>query len=149
MHQHSIGAPFERIAIGIVAPFQDSDRGNISPDHHGPLHEVTRNLRHPQPRRINSGRCPGHQFLHLLQRPDGDAQRPGPDLRIQVDAVGSGVTGGSVKLQRLYASCQVEWWNTTFVIHTHKLPHQLHEHKSRAVIIVCRFVIAVLMKSLY
>jgi len=80
MHQHSVGAPFKRISIDIVVPFPDSDRGNISLDHHGLLHKVTRSLCHPQPRGIDSGRRPSHQFVLLLWHPDGDAQRPGPDL---------------------------------------------------------------------
>ena len=113
MHQHSVGAPFER-TFDIVAPFPDGDRGNISPDRHGLLHKVTRSLRHPQPRGIGSGRQPSHQFLLLLRHPNGDAWRPGLDLWIQAEASGSGVTGGSVKLEYLYASCQVEW----FVTHT-------------------------------
>jgi hypothetical protein len=107
-----------RIAVDIVGPFPGSDRENISPDHHELLHEVTRILRHPQPRGIDFGRRPSHKFLPLWC-PDGDAQHPRPDLRIQADAGGSGVTGVSVKLEHLYASCQVEWWNATFVTHTH------------------------------
>ena len=79
IHQHSVGAPYERIATDIV-PFPDSNSGNISPDRDGLLHEVTRSSRHPQPRGIDSGRRSSHQFLLLLWRPNGDAQCLGLDL---------------------------------------------------------------------
>ena len=92
MHQYNIGAPFERNAIDIAGHFLESDQGNISPGHHGLLHEVARSIRHPKPRGIDSGRRPGDPLLRL-RCTNRVAQRPGSQLRIQVDAGGPGATG--------------------------------------------------------
>ena len=77
-----------------LSAFPGQQQGNISPDRYGLLHQVTRSLRHPQPRGTDSGRWPCHQFPLPLWCTDGDAQCPGPDLRIQADASGSGATWG-------------------------------------------------------
>ena len=91
MHQ-SIRAPFKRITADIAWPFTENDSGKRY--RHGLLHQVATSLNHPQPRGRDSGIHPGDQ-LHLpLQLPDRAAQRPGPKLRIQVNAGGPAANGG-------------------------------------------------------
>jgi len=56
------------------------------------MDQVAKRLRHPQPRGIDSGKGPGGQLLLLFRHPDGAAQQPGPELRIQANAGGPGAT---------------------------------------------------------
>ena len=79
----------------------------ISPDRHGWIH-VTRCLGHFQPRGMDSGRRPGDLLLLPLRRPDGAAQRPGPEHRIQSNAVSPGATRNQ---QYPYTRSQMERCN--------------------------------------
>jgi hypothetical protein len=86
MHQYNVGAPFERIAIGIAGSFPESDNGNryllIAMDYFKKWPEVCA-IPNQEASTVADALV---TILLPLLRPYGDAQRPGPEIRIQANA---------------------------------------------------------------
>jgi hypothetical protein len=95
MHQYYVGALFERLAIDIAGPFPESDSGNryllVAMDYFTKWPEV---YAIPNQEASTVADALVTHFFCRFGVPIRASQRPGPQLRIQVDAGGPGATGG-------------------------------------------------------
>jgi hypothetical protein len=111
MHQYEVGAPFKRIAKDIAGPLPESNSGNISPDPHGLLHQMVRNLRHTQPRHINGDRCPVINFFYHFGIPMELNSNQGHNFEYKLMQEVLERLGVRKTRQHTHTRSQVEWWN--------------------------------------
>ena len=108
MHKYNIGALFERIAIDIAGPFTESDM-----EKRYFLIAVNCLTKWPEIYTIANKEASiladaMFDQLQKLRFPDGAAQRPRPEIRIQANAGDPGATGGQQNYDNTTAAA-VRW----------------------------------------